>query len=210
MQEKIAMTPQVGKEKVLYIKSFLKERSKYGPVSVLEWGSGGSTVYFSKWLQEEGIDYEWVSLEYDSEWYEVVINNICDERTKVVLFEANGNPKSRDVPMDDYVSYPKTLNKKFDLVFIDGRKRRRCTLEAKDLVKKDGIVLVHDAWRTRYQCAFKEYPDSKFLDRSLWQGRLRTTGFFERIKNSIVNNCYITRGRFRIFRKRYLSRFVKW
>ena len=34
-------------------------------IEILEWGSGGSTVYFTQFLKKHGRNYKWTSLEYN-------------------------------------------------------------------------------------------------------------------------------------------------
>ena len=159
----------------------------HGPqIDVLEWGSGGSTVYFTDFLRQHGVVYSWVSMEYNREWYKKITEAIGgDSQTEIVLFDVgNTDNKQRLISMDEYVSYPATLDKKFDVILVDGRKRRRCLVEALALLKPGGEVFLHDARRTYYHCAFSAYLDSQILLRSgLWRGRKENPGSFRRIVN---------------------------
>jgi|CXWL01.1.fsa_nt_gi hypothetical protein len=142
------------------------------PLRILEWGSGGSTVHFTKFLREHSIPYEWVSVEYNKGWAERVTAELAgDPHTRVVLFDSGNNdilqPESS---MDEYVHYPKTLGQKFDFILVDGRKRRRCLLEARELVKPYGFVFLHDAQRAYYHSAFSAYPRGRFVAGRLWMG----------------------------------------
>ena len=56
---------------------------------------------------------------------------------------------------------------------VDGRKRRRCLLEASALLSDSGIVVLHDAWRTYYQCALETYPFARHIGDELWVGARR-------------------------------------
>ncbi len=166
----------------------------YGPhVDVLEWGSGGSTVYYTKFLREKGVSYTWTSVEYNKRWYERVSDLVkSDPNTKLVLFDVGNDVlRQRDLPMDEYVNYPATLGKKYDVIFVDGRKRRRCVLEAARLLNPRGVVLLHDARRTFYHCAFAAYPDSRILLWSgLWQGKLEDPGFAHWAINLLLYWCF--------------------
>lgn len=42
----------------------------------LEWGAGGSTVYFPKFLAETQVPFHWHSLEHNAEWYENVTREL--------------------------------------------------------------------------------------------------------------------------------------
>jgi hypothetical protein len=68
----------------------------------------------------------------------------------------------------DYVSLPASLGRRFDIVIVDGRKRRRCLLEASRFLSDNGIVILHDAWRSYYQCAFEAYESGTRVGDELW------------------------------------------
>jgi len=154
------------------IKSVEKELLKFDTLDVLEWGSGGSTVYFSNILDSKFIPFLWESIEYDVDWYIKVlkyIGPVNDVRLHLFDEEVLRNDDRRalrNVPMNEYVKFPKRLGKKFDVIFVDGRKRRR------DLLKPDGIVILHDAKREYYHCAMDKY-DGEYLSRMLWKGKLK-------------------------------------
>ena len=178
------MKPQMSEKEIEVIERIL---SSYGThIDVLEWGSGGSTVYFTNYLAKKGISYTWLSLEYNRKWYNKIAEATKDDPdTNIVLFDV-GNDELRqpDIPMNEYVAYPGTLGKKYDVVLVDGRKRRRCVLEAKDLLKKGGRVLLHDARRTFYHSAFNAFPDGRMLLwTGLWQGRPEDPGFVRKVIN---------------------------
>ncbi len=178
------MYPQMQPQEIAVIEKILL--SFKHSVDVLEWGSGGSTVYFTEFLQKHGADYTWLSLEYNKEWYEKVFHAVKDDsRTSLVLFDVgNTKLKQNDLPMNEYVNYPRALGKKYDFILVDGRKRRRCLLEARQLLKPGGRVILHDARRTYYHSAFVSFPDRQILLFSgLWQGRLEAPRFARRLYN---------------------------
>ncbi len=161
------------------IKAFEKvliEDSLYH-VSVLEWGSGYSTKYFTDFLEKEGITYNWDSLEIDVRWYIEVLKLGLSPNVRVHLFDEEilRIDDRRCLPrfqMNEYVKFPSRLGKKFDLIFIDGSKRVRCLKEATKLLKPDGVVLLHDAQRPYYKEGMDLY-DGKMLAGTLWIGRLK-------------------------------------
>lgn len=164
------MTPWMDGKDIRLIKNKIIAINKQH-ISVLEWGSGGSTEHFSKFMSDNNITYDWTSIEYNKEWYDkIVALNI--PHAKIVLFDVgNTKLKQRNTNMDEYVAYPMTLNKKFDFILVDGRKRRRCLINASKLLLKDGVVFLHDAQRKYYHCAFKHFSDHKFLTNTLWMGK---------------------------------------
>jgi len=181
--------PLMRKGEINSIKKELLRLGQLGKkINILEWGSGGSTVYFSKFLDDNEIDYEWFSIEYNKNWYEEILNKLKDNsKIKIVLFDVgNNNIRQRNVDMTKYVKHPSTLNKIFDFILVDGRKRRLCILEAQKIVSSDGVVFLHDAQRTYYHCAIKNYSDSFFVGPFLWRGSNRKVNLSKKICSKIV------------------------
>ena len=175
-------------------KILLNLGKKLSTLRILEWGSGGSTVHFTDFLKNRGIAYEWLSLEYNKDWYgEIRKLKSGDPRAKIVLFDVgNAELKQRHANMDDYVSYPAKLGEKYDFILVDGRKRRRCLLEAKKLLLPGGVVVLHDAERKYYHCAFSRFPYSRFLRTSLWVGKNEPAGAFGELINKLLNKFYLS------------------
>ena len=144
-------------------------------LEILEWGMGGSTIYFPKYLMQQNIDFYWTSIEHDSKWF-CKIKDMRGPHTKLVLIPLQGdNPY--DEPMDDYVDYLIAEDRKYDLIFIDGRKRARCLAMAARYIKPDGVVVLDDAFREKYHQSFKYY-NWKYLEDSnkLWIGQIKGKG----------------------------------
>jgi hypothetical protein len=76
----------------------------------------------------------------------------------------------RAVDLDDYVRLPALLQRRFDLILVDGRKRRRCLLEGAGLLSEQGVTVLHDAWRSHYECAFPAYASGTYVGDELWVG----------------------------------------
>src|SRR5262249_4453464 len=79
--------------------------------------------------------------------------------------------------MDAYVNFPRDFGGRFDLVLVDGRKRRRCLLAAADYLKPEGVTVMHDAYRTYYHCAFERYASHRAIGEILWIGSNEATDF---------------------------------
>ena len=90
-----------------------------------------------------------------------------------------GIMEERCVNMDEYVDFPKKLNLETDIFIVDGRKRRRCLLQAQSLLQDGGYVLLHDAWRKHYQCAWDVYTSHRRIGDELWIGSNKETTFEE-------------------------------
>ena len=137
-----------------------------GKISCLEWGSGMSTIYYCQKLK--GRNFTWDSVEYNPDWLKEV-EKYTDSLADIALFDYGGYTRDtlRKVCMKDYIDYPKTLNKKFDLVIIDGRCRMKCLEVAQEILDKGGLIYVHDADRPRYQKTLNEY-NGKLVRPRLW------------------------------------------
>lgn len=90
---------------------------------------------------------------------------------------------NRTADLRDYVSLPTRLiavtGGAVDLVVIDGRHRRRCVLAAADVAAPDGYVILHDAWRAHYQCAWSAWRSGRRFGDEWWIGAQRQTDFTE-------------------------------
>jgi len=109
------------------------------PKRCLEWGAGGSTLYFPR--KYEFIKL-WFSIEHNMEWFEKLKSKVP---TNVELFLA------KDI--EEYVLYP-VQEGKFNFIFIDGKWRRLCMYVASKILDENGLCLLHDSSRPRYRPAF--------------------------------------------------------
>ncbi|MBR8742291.1 hypothetical protein [Nocardiopsis sp. MG754419] len=169
-----------------------------GHVRVLEWGSGQSTLEFTRLLRERGLTHDWTALEYDRTFFDEQvlpalrdrpgsevrypdddavltvpgaggpsrITGVCWNRTRLRPAEHRAD---RDVDLDAYVDYP-VGREPYDVVFVDGRMRRRCLLTVAELLGPSTIVVLHDAWHEYYHCALKSYPVGRFCGDEMWIG----------------------------------------
>lgn len=125
--------------------------------SVLEWGSGGSTLEIAKNVGR--LD----SIEHDIRWYNNVKRQLYDNTNTCLHFVARNKEEKPgdDGTLEDYydyVNYPKKLNdRKFDVIFIDGRARVECAKVALQLLKDDGIIFIHDYRHPQEQYRRYEY-----------------------------------------------------
>lgn len=123
---------------------------KHKPRSVLEWGSGFSTLYFSKLCNPQ----IWDAVEHDPLWY----SSLVDRVQSPIKLHFTNDPQH-------YVDLPGHFGYKYDFILIDGRMRRRCLLHAYELVNRNGIIVLHDADRTWYHSAMQH---GYYLGRRLW------------------------------------------
>lgn len=145
------------------------------PANCLEWGAGGSTVLFPKWLKEAGKYFSYTSIEHDSEWHSKVLKALLESGlpeplVSVYLVRCEGDPTKQ--PQNEYVGLPLRLRQRWQFIFVDGRHRRRCLINASKLLAVDGVCVLHDAKREHYWCAFEHFARGEFMGDNLWVGRI--------------------------------------
>lgn len=124
-------------------------------VVMMEWGSGGSTLEFSKLVNQ------YYSVEHNLDWFNQ-INPQSPPNTKVYYRPSTKLPttyhQSEYVHYKSYIDIVDMINKKFDVVLIDGRARRLCAYKIMSYLKENSIVIIHD-WCTRppYKCVLDYY-----------------------------------------------------
>ncbi len=128
-----------GKDVPWYTYSFLTflESRLENITTIFEYGSGSSTIFFDKMGKEVNF------VESSPKWYKKVSQNISN---------------AKGVLEEDLESYPKaitTFNKKYDLIVIDGQKRKQCTLEALNYLNKHGVLILDNSDRGYYSKIFQ-------------------------------------------------------
>ena len=126
-------------------------------MTVLEYGSGGSSTLFSKYVKS------WISVEHDR-WWGSKMKTLIQElhlQDKVSLHMVPNDLPYRQWKEDGsvdqfktYINFAKTLNQKFDLVINDGRARlavARMVLDDKMLLDNSSMMLIHDWERQNYK-----------------------------------------------------------
>jgi hypothetical protein len=151
---------------------FIKDR--LNNLNVFEFGSGNSTYFYAKNAASV------VSVEHDKGWYDKI------ESTK----PANSEMIFCELTEDgDYCRTPLRLEKKFDIIIVDGRDRVNCCKQAVNAISKNGVIVLDDSERERYKegkyflkdKGFKELPFSGISPGLFY---LKSTSIFYR-----SNNC---------------------
>lgn len=114
------------------------------PRRVLEWGGGGSTLYWPQAFPA----LEWVTVEHDPTW----ATSLRRELPPNVRLLHRGFPE-----------YWRLDEGMFDLIIVDGRERVRCLDYARDYLNLGGAVILHDASRSRYAPGIAYYRTTKVL-----------------------------------------------
>ena len=111
------------------VKYFEEHKDPY----VLEFGIGGSTVWFSQKTKHL------CSVEHDSKWYDDVSNYL---KNKVQI---NLLPRPYHTFCDTFV------DNFFDLILVDGRDRVKCIESSIRILKSGGILMLDNSERPYYQ-----------------------------------------------------------
>lgn len=145
--------PMMSDEEIQVVDS-LFEKHKFK--RCLEWGSGGSTIYFPR--KHDCIE-EWYSIEHNGKYVDMIKRSV--EHTVAL----------KHVKLEEYLAVVK--NRKFDFILIDGLMRQECLTFAEDLLNRGGVILLHDASRPEFQKPIKEWSGKT---EQLTKGEGRMTG----------------------------------
>lgn len=142
------------------------ERLLNPSMQVFEYGSGGSTLYWSRRIERL------VSIEHDKQWGEIVKAQIISNNIYNVAFfliepspDIEFSKKQFDHP-NDYISsdpsytgknfenYVKKIedypDNSFDIIVVDGRARPSCILHSMQKLKNHGFLVVDNTERKYY------------------------------------------------------------
>jgi hypothetical protein len=158
-------------------------------LQVFEWGSGRSTIYYSKFLKSVGRDFEWHAMDNSPKWcergQEKITRAHLSDQVHVYCSEFPAfwqlpgythndivlpHPWSTSDNVLEYVDFPKRLGVQFDVIIVDGRFRRRCLLVAREVLASNGVVILHDAQRAHYHSSLSSYPHVRFLETGFLPG----------------------------------------
>lgn len=124
------------------------------PIRALEWGSGRSTLFFSSLLPQGS---SWVALEHDAGWHKEMKTKIAmhpSSCASIVFIQPNkpfdGLADGDFATFHDYVLAPAHMGTTFDFILVDGRARIECLAIGWNLLKENGVMVLHDAQRKEY------------------------------------------------------------
>ena len=122
-------------------------------LEIFEYGSGNSTLWYAKKAKFV------TSVEHDKGWHEKIKN---DMPQNVSLYyeelEYGGN----------YSKFAQSLDKKFDIIIVDGRDRVNCVLNSIRCISKKGIIVLDDSEREQYQKGVKYLLNDGFKKIDFW------------------------------------------
>ena len=134
-------------------------------MSLLEWGAGGSTLWFLDHLLP---GQSLVSVEHHAGWSQRVKDETSgDERHRLILapFPAGKNATSaEEIPAfgENYL-WPEVDWSEIGAVLVDGVARGACLAVARQLVRPGVKVFLHDSDRPWYSWAKKLWPEGETI-----------------------------------------------
>ena len=207
----LGLPAQTAKEIEIF-KIILDHIKNDNKLNIFEWGSGHSTVYYSNYLRQKGVTFEWHSIDNNKTWHEkikvLVKEKKLDSHVCLYLKEFEPfwrkpdwgpippacelfSPKSQNEMA--YIDFPRQLDSRFDVVIIDARFRRHCIQTTKEVLLPEGIAILHDAQKTHYHVGLDDFRYRNFLNSGswypfqktpnrVWIGSTGNSSIFERLK----------------------------
>lgn len=123
------------------------ERRISPDMSVFEYGSGASTLWWAQRVKEV------IACEHDSDWYQEVIKIIP------------ANVSLYNIPLiygGEYCQKISSFVDKFEIVVIDGRDRVNCVKNALKSLTSDGVIIWDNSDREEYSQGYQFLRDNNF------------------------------------------------
>lgn len=110
--------------------------------SILEWGSGYSTLYWSKKAQEI------LSIEHNPRFFDFIAKKTkALKNVRLYLAKNKG----------EYISAIKSARKKFDIIVIDGVYRNDCLSISDNFLERNGFIIFDNAERKEHSWFIKKF-----------------------------------------------------
>ena len=118
---------------------------------ILEWGTGFSTFVFYNAVLS-GRASRLVSIDNNAPYAEAFWRLMppLDGFDRVLRNEIGPTKTSSDVGLH-YASHPLSCGHDFDLIYIDGRRRMECAVNAAMVAHPETMIVIDDGLRSRYQ-----------------------------------------------------------
>lgn len=104
-------------------------------MSILEFGSGNSTLYWSKRVRKVE------SIEHDPAWFGKFTSEGLPQNVNITL---------KKLQNDDYTNFKSPSNIKFSIILIDGVKRVKCIKNNYKLLENNGVMVLDNSERDYY------------------------------------------------------------
>jgi len=175
--------PWLSPTSILFFKKYLKS-----DMVGAEFGSGSSTLFFAPRISKL------YSVEHNEEWHELIqeklkTSNLTNVDYRFVLQNDKADFKNDTFELEDvgnfevrrdYVNYFRALNDikdhSLDFAIVDGRARTECCHEILPKIKKNGILILDNSERDRYNPVFEKMKNKSMYETT--NGLTNTTFWF--------------------------------
>ncbi|MGF1638148.1 MAG: hypothetical protein ACFCUU_13805 [Cyclobacteriaceae bacterium] len=133
------------------------------PIRCLEWGTGFSTLFFTKYLEQSA---SWTSIEHNEAWFDLMQNKALPDNVNLLHVAPDKKQYEEytdDGTYKDFKTYEEKPDGKFDFILIDGRARSACLERALTFVNENELVVMHDANRKKYHENFHLFNNQHFF-----------------------------------------------
>jgi predicted O-methyltransferase YrrM len=113
---------------------FIKPRLN-NTLSVFEYGSGSSTIFYARRVRKV------ISVEHDRSWYNKIVN-VKPLNAEMIFTELH--------PNGEYSKKAASLPEKFDIIIVDGRDRVNCCKHSVKALSPTGVLVLDDSERSHY------------------------------------------------------------
>ena len=122
-------------------------------MDLFEFGSGASSIWYANKVNEV------FSVEHNKSWFDSLQNSlICNLHVLYQELDYDGK----------YCRYLANINKKFDLIVIDGRDRVNCIIQSIEYLKQEGVIVLDDSERKQYQQGIAYLSNNNFKEIAFW------------------------------------------
>jgi len=121
-------------------------------VSIFEYGSGNSTLFFSKHVKRI------VTLEHDRIWAEKLRKSLPGNCQLIISSKQK----------EDYINNIEKTKECFNLIIIDGLFRNECAINAPKYLNSSGVIIFDDSNRTDYEDGFKYLNENNYKRLDFW------------------------------------------
>jgi hypothetical protein len=136
----------MGKDEVAMIERYLNR-----DMVMLEWGAGGSTLHFPRYVDS------YHSIEHHkSHWHNVVTDPRLPDNVTTHYVEVPNEPAWKHGRRGIYAEYRPYVDAidlvgidQYDAILVDGRARTACAFKAYRYLKPDGYLFFHDYYLNR-------------------------------------------------------------
>lgn len=117
----------------------------------LEWGAGHTTLAVLQMRDQLGLEHLF-SVDDSQPFLDQLLPQLPQwDGFHPVCLDLQGPKRSDRDPELNYATWPLGLKRRFDFIFIDGRRRMECAMMATLMCHPGTIVALHDYRRARYQ-----------------------------------------------------------